>query len=160
MTARQYLRQIERCLEEIKARDRMLEELRDEMNLSGVQGIRYDKDKVQTSLTNTFEERFIKYLEKSEKLRIEALEEREEYIRLKGQIEKEIESLIDLRYVKILRRKYVYIWSYRQICDELNYDYDYARSLNSDAVDAFYEKFKDVHNFEPEKKKTSHTNTQ
>lgn len=153
MTARQYLKQIERCLENIKARDKKLEELRDEMNLSGVQGIRYDRDKVQTSATNTFEDRYIKYLEKSEKLRIEALDEREEYIRLRDQIEREIESLIDLRYVKILRRKYIYVWNYRQICDELNYDYAYARSLNMDALDAFYEKFKDVHNLEKEERK-------
>jgi hypothetical protein len=131
MTAKQYLMQLKELEDKIQHREQLIEELR--VKASGVKAITYDQDRVQTSPANISETVIIKYLGLINKLD----NERIKYANLKDTIIREIESMDNHNFSKLLYKRYVEMKSLEQIAVEMCYNYDYIRRIHGWALSCF-----------------------
>lgn len=132
MTAKEYLEQIESLSIRIDQMQNRLDCMRE--TAGGAAAIRYDKDRVQASVTvDAVERNVLNLIEMENKIFAEKV--RLESIRNK--ITEQIQSLDDNRYVKILYKRYVELKKFHVINVEMNYDYDYVRVLHGEALGYF-----------------------
>lgn len=113
--------------------DREIRDKEDELYSIGLAGIRYDKDRVQTSLTDPSG--------RVADIIGEIQEEREEYIRVKHRLINEIHSLEDGLYEQILVDRFINNISMYQI--RLKYGYSNGACYNAlrRALDSFSDKY-------------------
>lgn len=132
MTAKEYLEQIESLSIRIDQMQNRLDCMRE--TAGGAAAIRYDKDRVQASVTvDAVERNVLNLIEMENKIFAEKV--RLESIRNK--ITEQIQALDDNRYVKILYKRYVELKKFHVINVEMNYDYDYVRVLHGEALGYF-----------------------
>lgn len=148
MTAYDYLSQYGILLKRVNYLEARATNLRYEYNLAGVTGIRYDKDKIISSPSNTFESKMAKYLDAIDEIV-------DEYYQQKIQAERTLMEINDkllelaLKYprkkgtVEVLRLRYLKGLRYEQIAVETCYDFDYVRRLNADGLTLFYETYQE-----------------
>ena len=135
MTVVEYLEQIEKIDDSIKSLEEHLKELRDEY--VGIQAIRYDREKVDSTPGNTFEEKMIKYLTVTEELQAEILDKKADLWKIRNEIEQQIEGLPKRLHIEILRQHYVYHYNFRIVASRLNYSYDRIIHAHRDAIEIF-----------------------
>lgn len=132
MTAKEYLEQIESLSIRIDQMQNRLDCMRE--TAGGAAAIRYDKDRVQASVTvDAVERNVLNLIEMENKIFAEKV--RLETIRNK--ITEQIQNLDDDRYVQILYKRYVEGKKFYMIHEETDYDYDYVRVLHGEALGYF-----------------------
>ena len=132
MNAQKYLQQIKMLETKIKQKEEQIEYLKEAA--SGAGAIRYDKDKVQTSMTDSkLENLVIQYMTLEQEVQEQILHLEQVRHRIIG----EIQELHDDRYINVLFKRYVEIKSYELIAVEMNYSFDYVKELHRDALEDF-----------------------
>jgi non-homologous end joining protein Ku len=122
-----YLSRLWRIDHEIKDKE---DELRD---IGLIQGVRYDRDNVQTSPSDP--------MSRVADVIGEIEEEKERYIRLKHELINEIHSLEDHVYEQILVERFIQKRSVKQIRIRKDYSRSTAYRLFLEALDAFADKY-------------------
>ncbi len=141
MTAKEYLQQIELL-------DEIIDEKQDEYDnmrslLSSPGGIDYSQDKVQTSPQDTMGKLVSRYLD----LRNEINADIDYFVDMKNKVINQIHGLEDVRYVKLLHKRYIKYKSLELIAVEMRYNYDYVRELHGHALQYFEMKYPDLQKF-------------
>ena len=132
MNARQYLEQLEALDSKIYADVELLKEKK--IRITGGGAIRYDKDRVQTSLTDSKLERDVCEVVAFE----EKVNERiKQYDQAKEKIIKQIKDLNVATYIDILFRVYVQYKTLKQASNEMNKSYKYVRNKHDEALSEF-----------------------
>ncbi len=132
MNAQKYLQQIKLLDSKIKQKEEQIEYLKEAASSAGA--IRYDKDKVQVSMTDSkLESLVIQYMQ----LEQEVQEQKLHLEQVRDKIICQIHNLQDDRYVNVLFKRYVEIKSYELIAVEMNYSFDYVKELHRDALEDF-----------------------
>jgi len=132
VTAKEYLEQIESLSIRIDQMQNRLDCMRE--TAGGAAAIRYDKDRVQASVTvDAVERNVLNLIEMENKIFAEKV--RLETIRNK--ITEQIQNLDDDRYVQILYKRYVEGKKFFTIHKEIHLDYDYVRALHGEALGYF-----------------------
>lgn len=132
MNAQKYLQQIKMLETKIKQKEEQIEYLKEAA--SGAGAIRYDKDKVQTSMMDSkLESLIIQYMTLEQEVQEQILHLEQVRHRIIG----EIQELHDDRYINVLFKRYVEIKSYELIAVEMNYSFDYVKELHRDALEDF-----------------------
>lgn len=108
---------------------------------SGVTAIRYDKDQVQTSPES---DQMANYMIRLEKAEARALKASEDYFDFYEKIRAQINAITPQMYSDLLYLRYIKGERLFEIADELNYDYDYIRSIHGKALHEFGEIFQEV----------------
>lgn len=136
MTAKKYLQGIRDLEMQIRQRQQQISFLKEKA--AAAQAIRYDKDIVKTSVSDSkLENDIVTYadLEKDVEKAKMMLETR------RNKIIGEIHELEDARYIQILFKRYVEYKRYERISFEMDYSFDYVKELHRDALKAFETKF-------------------
>lgn len=136
MTAKQYLRQIKCLTVMIKQKQEQAAEL-EELNKSGNMGVRYGKDRVQSSRVRDGMDGVVKYID----IIREVDGDIEDYVRLKNKIVNEIQGLTDPSHVELLYKRYVEFKRFEVIAVEMNYSYDRTRHVHGDALIEFEKRY-------------------
>ena len=132
MNVKAYLQQIKVLDTKIKQKEEQIEYLKEAAGGAGA--IRYDKDKVQTSCSDSkLESMIIQYMT----LEQEVQEEKLKFEQARQIIINQIQELNDDRYINVLFKRYVEYKSYELIAVELSYSFDYVKELHRDSLDAF-----------------------
>lgn len=132
MNAQKYLQQIKVLDTKIKQKEEQIEYLKAASSSAGA--IRYDKDKVQTSCSDSkLENIVIQYMQ----LEQEVEEQKLHLEKVRGVIINQIHELFDDRYISVLFKRYVEVKSYELIAVEMNYSFDYVKELHRDALEEF-----------------------
>lgn len=148
-----YLKQIRRLDSSINYLIRERDDLM--VKRTGLRGISYDSDKVQTSPTgedpnNRITEKIIDLTRKID-------EEVDGYTDIRDKIREQIDAMEDIRYRDILHKRYIDYQSFDQIADEMFYTYETIRHYHQDALRAFGEVYAfDVKAFEKKMRKNTH----
>lgn len=124
MTPKEHLSRVKRLydlIQDIKAEINMLNSTRD-----GLTGISFDKELVQTSLTDTGLENQIILIEQKES-RLKELEK--EYQLVRADVEKRIEKIKLEQERKVLILRYLQFKEWSEICQEMNRTQDAVFSL-------------------------------
>lgn len=130
MKVKEYLRKVELMDAKINQKQSQLDELREKVRAIG--GMDYTKDRVQTSHKNNAQEGLIlKCIEMEEEINKNI----DDYIDFKNAIIKEINTLSDVRYIKILFKRYIEYKSLYRIAQEMEYSYDHIRRLHGHALE-------------------------
>ena len=136
MKVKKYLNQIYDLNHKIKTRKEQLDELYQLM--AGIKGISYDKDRVSTSAAgDRMADMLIRHMEMAESLASLI----DYYIKVKDDIIREIQDMPDEKYSMILDYRYVKFYRFEKIACEMNYDYNYVKSLHSKALRCFIETY-------------------
>ena len=132
MTAKEYLKQIEKLDIKIRQKETELECLRE--TAGGSAAIRYDKDNIQVSACGDMLERaVIRMVELEEKI----FSDKVRLASMRDQIVDQIQALDDKRYIEILYLRYVKYEKFEKIALDLSYDYVYLRALHGEALGNF-----------------------
>ena len=114
--------------------DREIHDKEEELRSIGlVQGVRYDRDNVQTSPSDP--------MGRVSDIIGEIEEEKERYIRVKHQLINEIHSLEDHVYEQILVDRFINRRSMKQICIRHDYSKSTGYRIFCEALDAFADKY-------------------
>lgn len=138
MTAKEYLNKIQGYKKNLDKLQENLEFLYEKA--SGVKAITYDKDRVQVSPENRFEEYMVKISAEAEKYArmlffySETLTEGTK--RIMGMKNATYSQVLMLRYIKGLR--------WEEIACEMNYSFRHVTRLHGSALAAFSSQYKDV----------------
>lgn len=130
MKAKEYLNRLRYIDTVINQKKQEVEKLR--LIAESTPGIDYSRERVQISPSG--DAPFIPIVNRILELENEINADIDELIEEKYKIIKQIQSLPDIRHVRILYKKYVEFKSLEQIADELGYAYAYVRSLHTDAL--------------------------
>lgn len=127
--AKEYLLQLSELEHEIQQLQWDMNEIRHRL---GLQGLRYDSDRVQVSAGDPMAAAFAKLdkMEREQTAKIIALKARREVIH--GQIRKIPEPysrLLVLRYIRCLR--------FDKVADEMGYSYSHAKRMHGEALKRF-----------------------
>jgi len=134
MNAKDYLKQVLLLDEKINQKQMQYEELLQTATLIGA--VRYDKEKVQTSLTDDgMSNGVIRYIELQEEISCDI----DNFIDVKNKIITEIQELSNVKFVHLLFMRYIRGKRLDEIAGSLNYSYQYVRELHSHALKAFAE---------------------
>lgn len=131
MTAKQYLRQLERINHIINSKQLQLDELR--VIGSGFKAIDYAADRVQTSPRDRMADIMARWVDLEEEIN----EIIDRYVDTKNRIINEVNSLQDARYMSILYKRYVEFKPLVVVAYEMNYDYKWTCKLHGDALQTF-----------------------
>lgn len=127
--AKERLKQIKKLDTRIKQKERQYWELY--YAAIGLGAIRYDKDPVQVTKTpDHMANQIHKYIE----MKREILKEKEQLLRLKSEIIREIHKLTDDRYINVLYKRYVEFKDYDTIATEMHYAVGYVKTLHHKAL--------------------------
>lgn len=133
MTAKEHLSQIRKLNTRI---DNLIIERQQILDMAFSTGaIRYDEDRVQTSLSGT--PRQLSLIEKAADMDREITDMIDQLIDLRHEIIKQIHGLSDDRFVRILFQRYVERKSLTQIANDMNYDYKWLCRLHGYALSEF-----------------------
>lgn len=127
--AKSYLLQLQDIEHEIQQLEWDMADIRQKI---GLQGLRYDSDRVQTSAGDPMADTFARLdaMERKQAAKIEELKKAREKIH--GQIRRVAEpysQLLDLRYIRRLR--------FEKVADEMGYSADYIRRMHGKALQLF-----------------------
>ena len=131
MTAKEYLQQLKRLDTVINKKIQELSELR---TMSTVGSFEY-KERVQSSTSQ--DAPFVKIVNKIIELEEEINNEINKFIDKKHMIINQILTLNDSKYIELLYKKYVEFKKLEVIAIEMNYTYQYTRSLHGYALQEF-----------------------
>lgn len=127
-----YLQKLKNLNVKIEQKKLQLEDLKSKMESVGA--IRYDGVRVKNSNpVSSVEKLTIRYVD----LEAEISQDIMKFQEMKDRIINEIHQIEDSRYVEILFKRYVEYKTYELIAVEMNYSYDYVRTLHKRAVGAF-----------------------
>ena len=131
MTAKNYLSQI-RALE-LTARilERKMEDLREQA--AGLKAVAYDKDKVQSTPKNAFEETMVRLAE-TEAMYKKAIADHHQAVQTRTQ---QIGELEKPEHVKVLMLRYVDGLRYDDIAERMEYSTDWVKHLHQAALEEF-----------------------
>ncbi len=82
--------------------------------------------------------RYVEVCEKIDNFKEKVLCDNERYVELRKDITKQIDSLSDLRYSLILKKRYLDFKTIEEIADEMNYSSRHIIYLHKEALDAFF----------------------
>lgn len=133
--AKRYLMQVRWIDDDIKRTEEDIQEL--ETMAQGVKGIAYDRDKVQTSLSDCMSNAVVKILEKKAQL----VEEDIRLIELRSLIRSQISNMPDPIHRQILFRYYLSCNSFEKIASDMNYSYQYIINAHGRALQAFQRRY-------------------
>ena len=142
MNARQYLEQLEAFDSRIVNCAEHIEDLK--IMAAGGGSIRYDKDRVQTSLTGSkLEKDVVDYvaLEQKHKNLIE------KYVKAKEKIIEQINGLDNAAHISILFNVYVQQKSLMQTSRDIKRSYAFVKEKHIEGLKAFEEKYAPLHKF-------------
>lgn len=132
MTAKEYLMQVKLLDIKIQQKRAQVDDLKD--RATSVSGQQTDAVRVQSSKDgDTIGRKVAKYAD----LEAEIEADTYELIQLKHSIINQIQQLTDSRYVELLYKRYVEYKRLELIAVEMNYDYDWVRTLHGYALQAF-----------------------
>lgn len=132
MNAKDYLKQVLLLEEKINQKQMQYKELLRTATLT--EAVRYDKEKVQTSLTDDgMSNIVIRYIELQEEINHDI----DNFIDIKNKVITEIQALSNVKFVNLLFMRYIQGKKLDEIAASLNYSYQYARELHSRALKAF-----------------------
>ena len=103
--------------------------------------IRYDKDNVQKSPSN---DAMANYMIRLEKAEANAWAASEIYFDVYTRIRNQIEQITPGLYSDVLYLRYIKGETLLDICDELNYSYDWIRRIHGRALVAFGRRFPEI----------------
>lgn len=135
MTAKEFLQQVQRYNDRIREQEEYIQRLRDSL---GIAGLRYDKDRVNTSpdpdqiadvMSKIFEQERI-----LSDMKHDAMVFRIKIIDM-------IHQLDDNKHKQILNLVYIDGNKLMKCADLMGYSYDYIKELHGEALKAFGEKF-------------------
>ena len=132
MTPKQYLQTLQQLRERYRHALEAIQEIRTMAESAGA--IRYDKVNIQSSPDNDQMARYVVKLEKAEK---RAVRLAEEYLDKMTEIRDQINMVSPQVYSDVLYLRYVNGMKLWDIADELNYDYDWVRTLHGKALTEF-----------------------
>lgn len=136
MTAKEYLRQIERLDMKIRQNEQEYNALR-EMAAS-VSAVDYAAERVQTSPSaDAIPEKVASYIELGAKLE----KDKRQYAQMRYRIVTEIQSLDNALFASILYKRYVEYKSIREIAEELGYEYKWMSRRHGSALIEFQKKY-------------------
>lgn len=140
MKAKKYLSEIHLQRNRCKILEEQAEQLR--CQIEGVKGITYDKDKVQTSVTNAVEDQLAKLID-IERQYTKALAE---FNTMFLHREKQIAQMGKPEYIRILQLRYLETdngqrLSLEKIAVLTHWSYDHVRHLHGEALAAFGRKY-------------------
>lgn len=132
MKAKDYLLQVSVLNVKIDQKQMQYEELLQTATSTGA--IRYDKERVQTSLSGDSTSSIVcKYIDLQKEINADI----DHYVDVKNRIINEIHALSDIKFIKLLYMRYIEEKRLEQIAVELNYSYQYVRELHGYALNAF-----------------------
>lgn len=133
MEAKKYLKQLMKLDEQIKQKQKQVDELREMRGNIG--SFDYSKERVQSSGSgkSQVEESAVRLLS----LENEVKEDIIEFVLMKDKIIKEIHQLADANHIKLLYKRYVEFKRLEEIAVEMHYTYIYTRELHGDALNSF-----------------------
>lgn len=139
MTAKEYLLQLRKL--QRNATNKQKEYKRIKESLSFLQGIAYDKDRVQTSPKDTLSETITSLVDAEN----EAVAAIAQYIDMYNDCVNKINSLSRYEYVEILSRRYLED-DYKKrrlvsIACDLNYSYERTKHMHGEALQEFSKKY-------------------
>lgn len=145
MTAKEYLLEIQKYRRIINSLASQVEGIRTE--IEGLKGIRYDKDRVQTSPTNKLEELMAEYLPKLEELEGRYVAE---LVRYRTELLKRFRQIAELdnpEHVEVLRLRYIETdtkgrqLSWKEIARLMAWSYSKVTHMHGYALQAFDSKY-------------------
>lgn len=131
MTAKQYLRQLERINILINTKQLQLDELR--VISSGFKAIDYAAVRVQSSPSDRMAALMSKWVDLEDEINNII----DNYVDAKNKIISEISQLHDARYIDVLHKRYVEFKPLTDIANEMGYAYKYTCRLHGRALRAF-----------------------
>lgn len=135
MTAKEYLMQVKYKHNDIVEQEEYIERLRGSLD---IQGIRYDRDKIQSSPEpDRISKMFAIIFEEEAKLE----KMKDEFVQFKIKVIQQIHQLDYSVYKHILNYVYIDLMNLKQCSLKIGFSYDYTRELHRKALDAFREKF-------------------
>lgn len=140
LSAKKYLGQLEVIDTKIQQRLEELEVLKADVYHVG--GVDYSREKVQSLGKG---DRLCKEVVRFMALNDEINTEIDEFTEIKRQVIKEIQSLNDSNYIKVLFKVYVQYKSLKIASYEMKMSYQYVRSIHKKALASFEAKYPDLH---------------
>ena len=136
MSAKEYLGEIRRLTAVIDSYQRSIDILRSD--IEGIRGISYDKDRVQsTASDSTILNQIIRLEELAGKMGDVMIERAKK----RAEITSQITLMPNRNYMQILFKRYVEFKKFELIAVEMGYSYDYVRELHGQALDEFGKKY-------------------
>lgn len=134
MKAKEYLGQVLLLNEKINQKQIQYKELLHIATSAGA--IRYDKERVQTSLTGDSMSNIVsKYVDLQQEINSDI----DHFIDMKNKIINEIQSLSDVKFIKLLFMRYIQGKRLEEIAVDLDYSYQYVKELHGYALKSFTE---------------------
>lgn len=135
MNAKEYLSEVRRINDHIIEQEEYIQRLRDSLD---IQGISYDKEKVQTSPDKERMSKVFAIIIDAEK---ELEELKTEFIQFRVKVIQQIYDIDDPVYKQILNQVYIDYKTLKECSMNIGFSYDYTRELHLKALKAFEEKF-------------------
>ena len=138
MTAKEYLSKIQTYRQNLDALELRIQELYSKAD--GLKAITYDKDRVQVTLDNQFEDMMVKLIAEADKwvaLRVKC--ERE----MRKRVER-IQRLDNPTYIRLLTLRYIEDKRWEEIACIMNYTFRHVIRLHGAALADFARRNKDV----------------
>mgnify|MGYP002546476161 CR=1 FL=1 len=140
LSARQYLGQLEVIDTKVQQKLEELETLM--IGACGINGIDYSKDRVQTSSAgDTVGNAVTRYVSLNEEINAEI----DEFADIKHKVIKEIQSLNNSNYIKVLFKVYVQYKSLKATADDMGISYQHVRNIHKKALEEFETMYSDLH---------------
>lgn len=133
MTAKQYLRQLEKIKIRIDHLTWQIKEL--DERATSLRGLDYSAPAVQTSPTN--DASFVSAIVKLSDIKSEVTERIVQYEQIQNKIIKQIERVDNALFEKVLFKRYVELKSYNEIADELQMSISYFHKAHKLALETF-----------------------
>lgn len=130
--ARRYHESYKRALDDV-------ENIRELMQSAGA--IRYDKDQIQRSPSN---DQMVNYMIRLERAEEKARAAAENYFDFYLTVRSQIEEISPGLYSDVLYLRYIKGMPLTDICEELNYSYDWIRRIHGRALVAFGKHFPEI----------------
>lgn len=137
MTAKEYLKQVERAAKAIEIKKEQREEIH--RLIMSPRGVSYDKPEIDKKAAdnNGLLKNIIRLNQAANEVELAI----SNYIFTKGKIINEILMMDKQIYIDVLAKVYIDIKPLEQVAKEMNYEYEYIRHVHLRALKAFEEKY-------------------
>lgn len=140
LSAKKYLGQLEVINTKLQQKAEELEVLK--MDACSTGGIDYGKERVKTSCSgDSLGNAVTHYVALNDEINAEI----GEFADIKHRVIKEIQSLNNSNYIKVLFKVYVQYKSLKIAADEMQMSYQYVRNIHKKALAAFESMYSDLH---------------
>lgn len=143
MTAKEYLLEIQKYHFMVVNKEKQLNRIQESVNqLLSIQGIRYDRDRVQTSPQDQMSESVAKLLDAERDLERCIMD----YNTVINKRVDQINAMEKTEHVIILSKRYLSdrTTNFETIADEMGYSYNRACHIHGEALRAFEKKYPDI----------------